>query len=107
MPTYEYECEAGHRFDKVQKITDDRLTRCEICEAPVERLISASSFILKGGGWYAHDYTKKPGTADGDAAASPKADAKPAEGAAPKADTSSEGSAVAKAPSPPAASSGD
>lgn len=59
MPTYEYECEAGHRFEKVQRMTDDALKTCEVCDAPAERLISASSFILKGGGWYVTDYARK------------------------------------------------
>ena len=57
MPTYEYECEAGHHFEKVQKMSEDALDTCEVCSAPAQRLISASNFILKGGGWYASDYT--------------------------------------------------
>ena len=57
MPTYEYECEAGHSFEKVQRMSEDALDKCEICEAPAQRLISASSFILKGSGWFASDYS--------------------------------------------------
>jgi len=58
MPTYEYRCEAcGHEFEIEQRITADRLTDCPACKQPkLERLISASSFTLKGGGWYKDGY---------------------------------------------------
>lgn len=50
MPTYEYECSKGHLFEAEQSIHDPALKRCRICRAKATRLISASSFILKGGG---------------------------------------------------------
>ncbi|HNN97633.1 MAG TPA: zinc ribbon domain-containing protein [Pseudomonadota bacterium] len=58
MPTYEYRCGAcGHEFEIEQRITADRLTDCPACKQPkLERLISASSFTLKGGGWYRDGY---------------------------------------------------
>lgn len=56
MPTYEYECSKGHLFEAEQSIHDAALKRCRICRAKVTRLISASSFILKGGGWYSDGY---------------------------------------------------
>lgn len=58
MPTYEYRCGAcGHEFEIEQRITADRLTDCPACKQPkLERLISASSFTLKGGGWYKDGY---------------------------------------------------
>ena len=56
MPTYEYECSKGHTFEVVQRITADPLKRCKICRSKVRRLISASNFILKGGGWYSDGY---------------------------------------------------
>ncbi len=56
MPTYEYECSKGHQFEVEQSITEPALKRCRICRAKVRRLISASSFILKGGGWYSDGY---------------------------------------------------
>ena len=58
MPTYEYRCEGcGHEFEAEQRITADRLTDCPACKQPkLERLISASSFTLKGGGWYKDGY---------------------------------------------------
>ena len=57
MPTYEYECTKGHTFEVVQRITDEPLKRCKVCRAKAQRLISASNFILKGGGWYSDGYS--------------------------------------------------
>ena len=59
MPTYEYECTNGHHFEVEQSIKDEPLKRCKVCRAKVQRLISASHFILKGGGWYADGYGNK------------------------------------------------
>ena len=56
MPTYEYECSKGHRFEAEQSINDPALKRCRVCRSKVQRLISASAFILKGGGWYSDLY---------------------------------------------------
>jgi putative FmdB family regulatory protein len=65
MPVYEYECSAcNHRFEEWQKISDDPIKVCPKCSEPkVERLISQTSFQLKGGGWYGDLYssTKKTG----------------------------------------------
>lgn len=57
MPTYEYECTNGHTFEVVQRMSDPPLERCKECRAKAKRLISAPSFILKGGGWYADGYS--------------------------------------------------
>ena len=57
MPTYEYECTKGHRFEVQQRITEEPLQRCQQCRSKVQRLISASAFILKGDGWYADGYS--------------------------------------------------
>ena len=59
MPIYEYQCEAcEHKFDMLQKITAEPLKECPECAGPVHKLISSTSFILKGGGWYATEYGK-------------------------------------------------
>jgi putative FmdB family regulatory protein len=52
MPIYEYECGACGRYEVMQKITEPALKRCEKCGKPVRKLMSQSSFALKGGGWY-------------------------------------------------------
>jgi len=59
MPIYEYLCQAcGHQFEEWQKITDKPVRTCPKCKArKVERLISQTSFKLKGGGWYSDLYS--------------------------------------------------
>ena len=62
MPTYEYSCTSCGTFDVEQRITEPALSTCDKCGGPVRRLISRSSFALRGGGWYADGYSpaKKP-----------------------------------------------
>ena len=60
MPIYEYQCcKCGEIFEAFQKISDDPLTECKFCQGKVEKLISQSSFQLKGSGWYLTDYAHK------------------------------------------------
>lgn len=59
MPVYEYACPHHGTFEVSQRISEAHLTRCGRCEQPVRRLISRSSFALKGTGWYATDYAGK------------------------------------------------
>ncbi len=60
MPIYEYRCsKCGEVFEAFQKINDQPLTQCKFCHGRVEKLISHSSFQLKGSGWYLTDYAKK------------------------------------------------
>jgi putative FmdB family regulatory protein len=57
MPVYEYECSSCNKvFEVQQKISDDPLTKCPECAGEVKKLMSMSSFQLKGGGWYADGY---------------------------------------------------
>ena len=56
MPTYEYSCQSCGTFDVEQRITEPALESCDRCGGPVKRLISRSSFALRGGGWYADGY---------------------------------------------------
>lgn len=68
MPLYEYECSScRRRFEVLQKFSDEPRKVCIHCGGPVTRLISSSSFQLKGTGWYVTDYARKSGP---DAAAS-------------------------------------
>ena len=60
MPIYEYQCmKCGEIFEAFQKITDEPLSQCKFCQSKVEKLISHSSFQLKGSGWYLTDYAHK------------------------------------------------
>ena len=83
MPVYEYECqECDKVFEVQQKIADDPLSECPQCHGSVKKLMSMSSFQLKGGGWYADGYSSAGnGTKKNDSVVTPAA--KPAETAAP------------------------
>ncbi len=65
MPTYEYSCTSCGTFDVEQRITEPALDTCDKCGGPVKRLISRSSFALRGGGWYADGYASKTSCAGG------------------------------------------
>ena len=58
MPIYEYQCEAcDHKMEKLQKLSDEPLKVCPICNEPMlNKLVSAAGFRLKGGGWYETDF---------------------------------------------------
>ena len=63
MPIYEYRCEkCSEEFELFRSITDNGNNPCcKFCDGPVKKLISRSSFHLKGTGWYVTDYAgKKP-----------------------------------------------
>lgn len=61
MPIYEYECKkCGYKFEQLQKITDAPLHICPKCEeAHLVKLVSNTSFQLKGTGWYVTDFKDK------------------------------------------------
>jgi putative FmdB family regulatory protein len=56
MPIYEYKCTKGHVFDVIQRMTDDPITRCEVCGAPVQRVLHAPAVHFKGSGFHNTDY---------------------------------------------------
>ncbi len=57
MPIYEYKCtKCSEQFEVTQKITDDPLTDCSSCGGKLKKLITNTSFVLKGSGWYVTDY---------------------------------------------------
>jgi len=65
VPIYEYQCsKCGEIFEAFQKITDLPLTKCRFCHGKVEKLISHTSFQLKGSGWYLSDYARKSQPSD-------------------------------------------
>jgi putative FmdB family regulatory protein len=65
MPVYEYICKAcDHEFEREQRISDNPLKKCPVCGAmKAKRLISRTSFVLKGGGWYSDLYSSSRGDA--------------------------------------------
>jgi len=56
MPIYEYRCEHGHRFEVMQRMSDDPVSSCETCAAPVERVFHPVAVHFKGSGFYNTDY---------------------------------------------------
>ena len=67
MPIYEYECDAcGHHMEALQRFSDPFLSECEACHSDqIKRVISQSTFHLKGSGWYVTDYASKSGSTCG------------------------------------------
>jgi putative FmdB family regulatory protein len=59
MPIYEYQCQKCGTFETTQRITDKPLVKCPACKGKVKKLISNTSFQLKGTGWYVTDYARK------------------------------------------------
>ena len=60
MPMYEYRCsDCGNQFELRQKFSDEPVSACPKCGGSVEKLISMTSFSLKGSGWYSEGYSKE------------------------------------------------
>jgi putative FmdB family regulatory protein len=83
MPVYAFECDAcGHRFDRLQKLSDPDPETCPACGArAVRRALTAPAFRLKGSGWYETDFKRegeKKRNLAGDHDAGGKSDSKPA-----------------------------
>jgi len=92
MPTYDYECENGHRFEVFQSMRDAALDKCVECGAPAKRRIGpGAGFLFRGDGFYSTD-NRSPNYKE-------KAKAEAAPGAAGK---SEGGSAQGEASSPAA-----
>ncbi len=90
MPIYEYQCKkCGKKFEVFQGITDGEIKDCKFCDGTVSKLISLTSFHLKGSGWYVTDYGGK----------------KPSVSETSRDDSSSPSGETASAPAPPKASS--
>jgi putative FmdB family regulatory protein len=104
MPTYTYRCDScGHKFDIVQRMSDDPLAQCPACQAvALVKEIQPVGFALKGTGWYVTDFRDKgkpAKPAEGDAgkgeAAKPEAETKTETKTDSKADTKTESKSAA------------
>jgi putative FmdB family regulatory protein len=106
MPMYEYACgECGTHMEVRQRISEDPLTTCPRCETDtLQRLVSMSSFALKGGGWYADGYgnAEKSDATATDAKSKSDGDAKKAE----KTEKKTESKSADSGSSPKAAANG-
>lgn len=65
MPIYEYQCQKCGVIEVTQRITEKALVKCPTCKSKIKKLISNTSFQLKGTGWYVTDYARK-GQTNGD-----------------------------------------
>ena len=64
MPIYEYRCSiCNHQFESLQKVGARALRKCPECSGKLEKLVSRTSFHLKGGGWFDQGYGAKTGGA--------------------------------------------
>jgi len=89
MPIYEYKCQkCGKQFEAFQGITEPELRSCKFCKGKVQKLVSLSSFSLKGSGWYTTDYAGKKPPAKTEKAET-KAETKATESSTSSADTPS------------------
>jgi putative FmdB family regulatory protein len=92
MPIYEYQCQKCGTFEATQRITEKALTKCPTCKGKVKKLISNTSFQLKGTGWYVTDYARKGknGESKGDSKGEDKSDSKSESSSKPASDTKTE-----------------
>jgi putative FmdB family regulatory protein len=108
MPVYEYICKAcDHEFEREQRISDNPIKKCPECGSmKAKRLISRTSFVLKGGGWYSDLYSSSRGNAgasEGKSESSSgsdsdsKADSKPASSTKPAKESKASGAKGSKA----------
>jgi putative FmdB family regulatory protein len=89
MPVYEYECtRCGHIEEAFQNFSDKPLTRCGHCTGKLRKLISHSSFHLKGTGWYVTDYANRSKNSQGASGKKAKSDSESAKSANPDTSTS-------------------
>ena len=90
MPTYEYRCAKGHRFDVFQKMSDAPIGACPECGAAAERLLSGGAgVVFNGEGFYITDYRGSDYKKKAEAERTGSVDAAPDKGKG----TSSEGGA--------------
>lgn len=84
MPIYEYRCETcAHKFEQMVKMSDP-IPPCPACGATnARKLVSAASFVLKGGGWYKDHYGLKSSSGGGEGASGGASEAAPSAPAAP------------------------
>jgi putative FmdB family regulatory protein len=88
MPIYEYRCRNGHQFEVFQAMSDDPVSTCPECGAPVERVFRPVAVHFKGSGFYTTDYARKS-TADAASDGKDSSESKPSEGEKKPATTSS------------------
>jgi putative FmdB family regulatory protein len=82
VPTYEYRCEQGHQFEVTQRMSDEPLSSCSECSAPVRRVFHPVAIHFKGSGFHNTDYGTRNRQREqqaSDGGGGEKSDSKPAE----------------------------
>jgi putative FmdB family regulatory protein len=103
MPIYEYRCqECQQTFEEWQKDFTERQAPCPVCGGKADRLISSTSFVLKGGGWYSDLYSKPGESKPGESKTGESKTDSSSAGAAPAPKAEAPASAPAPAPAPAA-----
>ncbi|MCK8498126.1 FmdB family zinc ribbon protein [Myxococcus fulvus] len=108
MPIYEYACQScGKIIDVLQKISDPTPAACTACgaEGSLTKVVSRSSFVLKGGGWYSDLYSSTKKDGDSSSSSSSSSSGSSSSSSSSSASTSSTPAASSPAPAPAAASS--
>ena len=109
MPTYDYQCTAGHTFEKIHKMSESPRVKCPTCGKPAARRISGGSgLVFKGSGFYITDYGKdgkgarKAESGEGAASTAVKSDSAASGGEGAKASKPAEKSPKESSPKPAA-----
>ena len=89
MPIYEYRCDRGHTFEVIQRMTDDPVTSCSTCEAPVQRVFHPVAVHFKGSGFYNTDYRKEKADSSSSSESETKAGSKDSSKSSPSQSSSS------------------
>ncbi|MGE0172236.1 MAG: FmdB family zinc ribbon protein [Oligoflexales bacterium] len=76
MPIYEFACDSCKQvIEFTMKFSDPMPEKCSHCNGgPLKKLISKTSFQLKGGGWYSHGYSASPPKKSSDSGSESKPD---------------------------------
>ena len=108
MPIYEFKCtntDCGNVEEHLLRLSDPMPTGCEKCASPMEKLVSQTSFALKGSGWYVTDYKgSNPGAASAQStSAAEKSESSTSTAPATGSESSTSSAPAASAPSASAA----
>jgi putative FmdB family regulatory protein len=99
MPIYEYRCENGHTFEVMQRMSDEPLTECSVCGAPVQRVFHPVAIHFKGSGFYNTDYGKRKRGAAAKEDSGSKSDSASSSDSTPKSESKSDSKPAASSSS--------
>ncbi|MCB8944111.1 MAG: hypothetical protein H6658_10185 [Ardenticatenaceae bacterium] len=56
MPYYQYRCnDCEHEFETRQRMSEDPLTDCPVCDGRIRRVVNSVGVVFKGSGFYVTD----------------------------------------------------